>query len=201
MASRVRGGMGEPLAHLQGLDTRVQVKGGLPLPPRQGRQPGGDGFLGSQQIGQIDVLRAAQAAGIQFTAGQASLQRIGQLIGGLMDEGRCGGHQTLPGQAGMAVAGVVAQGAQQSRLQPLGAVPFHLVILGDAVRMAEIQLQRLAAQQVGIGRDGLGCARPKGAEHLHGPPGPDLELGQVGDQFPHPEHPFELLLDAVGLVR
>ena len=31
--------------------------------------------------------------------------------------------------------------------------------------------------------------------------GADLELGQIGDELPHPEHPLELLLDAVGLVR
>ena len=94
----------------------------------------------------------------------------------------------------------MAQGPQQGGFQALGAVPFHLIVLGDAVGVAEIQLQRFTAQQIGIGRDGLSRPRPKGAEYLHGPPGPDLKLGQVGNQLPHAEHPLEFLLDAVGLV-
>ena len=101
----------------------------------------------------------------------------------------------------MAIACVVAQGAQEGGFQPLGAVPCHLIILGDAVGVAEVQLQRLPAQQVGVLLDGLHGPRPEGAEDLHRPAGADLELSQIGDKLPHSEHPFELLLDAVGLVR
>ena len=42
---------------------------------------------------------------------------------------------------------------------------------------------------------------PQDAEHLHGAAGADLELRQIGDQFPHSEHPLELLLDTVSFVR
>ena len=195
------GGVGKALGRLQDLDVLVQVAGGLLVPPGQGGQPGGDGLLGGQQVGQVDVFPGAQGAGFQLPGLQAVLQGGGELFGGLVDESGGRGHQPLPRQAGVAVARVVAQGAQQGRFQPLGAVPLHLVVGGDAVRVAEVQLQRLAAQQVGVGGHRLHRPRPKGPEHLHGPAGPDLELGQVGDQLPHPEHPLELLLDAVGLVR
>ena len=67
--------------------------------------------------------------------------------------------------------------------------------------MAEVQLQRFAAEQVGVLLDGLHGPRPEGAEDFHRPAGADLELSQIGDEFPHSEHPLELLLDAVGLVR
>ena len=101
----------------------------------------------------------------------------------------------------MAVARVVAQSAQQSGFQPLGAVALHVVILGDAVGVAEVQLQRLPAQQIRVGGNGLHGSHAKGPEHLHGLAGADLELCQIGDELPHAEHPLELLLDAVGLVR
>ena len=194
------GRIGEALGQFQHLEVLFQPADALLFPPHQGRQPVGDGLFGLEQVGQVDVLGPVPAVGGQPPLVQAASQGVGQLVGRLVDEGRGGGHQTLPRQAGVAVAGVMAQGAQQGGLQPLGAVPLHLVILGDAVGVAEVQLQRLAAQQIGVGRDGLGRPRPEGAEHLHGPPGADLELGQVGDQFPHAEHPLELLLDAVGLL-
>ena len=76
-----------------------------------------------------------------------------------------------------------------------------MVILGDAVRVAEVQLQRLAAQQIGVGRNGLHCPHAKGFEHLHGLAGADLELRQIGDELPHAEHPLELLLNAIGFIR
>ena len=47
----------------------------------------------------------------------------------------------------------------------------------------------------------LHCAGAEGAEDLHRAAGADLKLGQIGDELPHSEHPLELLLDAVGLVR
>ena len=110
-------------------------------------------------------------------------------------------QQLRTGQAGVAVARIVAQGAQKGGFQPLGAVPFHVIILGDAVGVAEIQLQRLAAEQIGVGGDGVHGAGAKHPEHLHRAAGADLKLRQIGDELPHPEHPLELLLDAVGLVR
>ena len=118
-----------------------------------------------------------------------------------MDKIGCRFQQLGARQAGVAVARVVAQGAQQGRFQPLGAVAFHVVILGNAVRVAEIQLQRFAAEQIGICRNGLHGPGAEGAEHLHRAARADLELRQIGDQLPHPKHPLELLLDAVGLVR
>ena len=78
------------------------------------------------------------------------IQCTGQLFRRLMDEVGGSGQQLCPGQAGVAVARIMAQSAQQGSLQPLGTVPFHVVILGDAVRVAEVQLQRLAAQQIGV---------------------------------------------------
>ena len=101
----------------------------------------------------------------------------------------------------MAVARVVAQGAQKRCFQPLGAVPFHVVILCNAVRMAEIQLQGFPTEQIRVLGDGLHGTGAKDAEHLHGAARADLELRQIGDQFPHSEHPLELLLDAVSFVR
>ena len=68
----------------------------------------------------------------------------------LMDEVGGSGQQLCPGQTGVAVACIMAQSAQQGSFQPLGTVPFHVVIPGDAVRVAEVQLQRLAAQQIGV---------------------------------------------------
>ena len=194
------GRVGKALRRLQHLDVPVEVAGGLRFPLRQGGQPFGDRLLGGQQLGQVDVRPAAEHPLVQLLRLQTVVEGGGQLFGRLMDEGRRGGHQPLPRQAGVAVAGIVAQGAQQGGLQPLRAVPLHLVVGGDAVGVAEVQVQRLAAEQVGVGRNGLRRPRPKGAEHLHRPPRPDLELSQIGDQLPHPEHPLELLLDAVGLV-
>ena len=78
------------------------------------------------------------------------IQRARQLFRRLMDEVGGSGQQLRPGQTGVSVARIVAQGAQQSSFQPLGTVPFHVVVLGDAVRVAEVQLQRLAAQQIGV---------------------------------------------------
>ena len=76
-----------------------------------------------------------------------------------------------------------------------------MVILGDAVRVTEVQLQRLAAQQIGVGRNSLHCPHAKGFEHFHGLAGTDLELCQIGDELPHAKHPLELLLDAIGFIR
>lgn len=101
----------------------------------------------------------------------------------------------------MSVACVMAQRAQQSGLQTLVAVPCHLVILSNTVRMPEIQLQRLAAEQIGVLLDRLHRPRPKSPEHLHSPAGANLELSKIGDQLPHAKHPLELLLDAVCFVR
>ena len=41
----------------------------------------------------------------------------------------------------------------------------------------------------------------KSLEHLHGLAGADLELRQIGDELPHPEHPLKFLLDAVSFIR
>ena len=194
------GGIGKALGQFQHLDLLFHLVGSLFFPPDQSGQPGRDGLLGGQEFGQVDIISPVPTAGGQLPAVQAALQSGGQFFVRLMDEGGRCRYQPFPGQTGMTVAGVVAQGPQQGRLQTLGTIPFHLIILGDAVGVAEIQLERLAAEQVGIGSDGLGRPRAKGAEHLHGPPGSDLKLGQVGNQLPHPEHPLEFLLDAVGLV-
>ena len=78
------------------------------------------------------------------------IQCTGQLFRRLMDEVGRRRQQLRPGQTGVAVARIVAQSAQQSSFQPLGTVPFHVVVLGDAVRVTEVQLQRLAAQQIGV---------------------------------------------------
>ena len=67
--------------------------------------------------------------------------------------------------------------------------------------MAEIQLQRLPAEQIGVLGNRVHGTGAKGAEDLHSPPGADLKLSQIGDELPHPEHPLEFLLDAVGLIR
>ena len=128
------------------------------------------------------------------------IQRTGQLFGRLLDKVGCRVQQLRTGQAGVAVARVMAQGAQKRCFQPLGAVPFHVVILCNAVRMTEIQLQGFPTEQIRVLGDGLHGTGAKDAEHLHGAAGADLELSQIGDQFPHSEHPLELLLDAVGLV-
>ena len=61
----------------------------------------------------------------------------------------------------MAVARIVAQRPQQGGFQPLGAVPFHLVILGDAVGVAEIQLEGFAAQQIGLAAMAWAAPGPK----------------------------------------
>ena len=172
----------------------------LPAPGQHG-QTVGDVLLCGQQIRQINIRCAVEHPHRQFPGLDAAVQRRRQLFGGLVDEVRRRFQQLRPGQTGVAIAGVVAQGAQKGGFQPLGAVPCHLVILGDAVGMAEVQLQRLPAEQVGVLLDGLHGPRPEGAEDLHRPAGADLELSQIGDELPHSEHPLELLLDAVGLVR
>ena len=78
------------------------------------------------------------------------IQCTGQLFRRLVDKVGGSRQQLCPGQTGVAVARIMAQGAQQSSFQPLGAVSFHVVILGNAVRVTEVQLQRLAAQQIGV---------------------------------------------------
>ena len=67
--------------------------------------------------------------------------------------------------------------------------------------MAEIQLQGFPTEQIRVLGDSLHGTGAKDAEHLHGAAGADLELRQIGDQFPHSEHPLELLLDAVSFIR
>ena len=174
--------------------------GGILAPLCQHGKPGSNILLGFQQVGQIDIRCAIEQLHPQLFGSDAFIQCCGQLFQRLMDEARRRFQQLGARQAGMAVACVVAQGAQQGCFQPLGAVALHMVILGDAVRMAEVQLQRFAAEQIGICRNGLHGPGPKGAEHFHSPAGADLELSQIGNELPHPEHPLELLLDAVGLV-
>ena len=172
------------------------------LPPlRQQGQTVGDVLLGGQKVGQVDIFRAVEGLFRQRLRPEAAGEGLVQLFEGLVDKVRGRGQQLGAGQAGVAVARVVAEGAQEGGFQPLGAVPRHLVILGDAVGVAEVQLKRLAAEQIGVLLDGRHGPRAEGAEDLHRPAGADLELGQIGDQLPHPEHPLELLLDAVGLVR
>ena len=197
----LQGRIGKPLRQFQHLNVFLQIAGGVFPPPRQHGKAVGDVLFRRQQIGQINVRHAVKELHPQLFRLQAAVQRRRQLFGRLMDEVGGRVQQLRPRQAGMAVARVVAQGAQQSRFQPLGAVPRHVVILGDAVGVAEIQLQRLAAQQIRILGDGVHGPGAEGAEDLHGLAGANLELGEVGDELPHPEHPLELLLDAVGLVR
>ena len=193
--------IGKALGQLQDLDVLVQVADGLLLPLGQQGQPVGDVLFGGQQVGQVDVGCALKHPDAEFVRFDALVQCFGQLFRRLVDE--IGGRfqQLRTGQAGVAVARIVAQGAQKGGFQPLGAVPFHVIILGDAVGVAEIQLQRLAAEQIGVGGDGIHGAGAEHPEHLHRAAGADLKLGQIGDKLSHPEHPLELLLDAVGLVR
>ena len=193
--------IGKALRQFQDLDVLVEVSGRLLSAPGQHGQTVGDVLLCNQQIRQINIRCAVEHPHRQFPGLDAAVQRRRQLFGGLVDEVRRRFQQLRPGQTGVAVAGVVAQGAQEGGFQPLGAVSCHLVILGDAVGMAEVQLQRLPAEQVGVLLDGLHGPRPEGAEDFHRPAGADLELSQIGDELPHSEHPLELLLDAVGLVR
>ena len=193
--------IGKALGQFQHLQVPVQVTGGVLAPPGQNGQPVGNVLLGGQKVRQVDVGHAVEHLHAEFFGLDALVQRTGQLFRRLVDEVGGGFQQLGPGQAGVAVARVVAQSAQQSGFQPLGAVALHVVILGDAVGVAEVQLQRLPAQQVGVGRNRLHGPRPERPEHLHGLAGADLELCQIGDELPHAEHPLELLLDAVGLVR
>ena len=189
------------LRQFQYLDVLVEAVGRLLPTLGQHGQTVGDVLLCGQQIRQINIRCAVEHPHRQFPGLDAAVQRRRQLFGGLVDEVRCRFQQLRPGQTGVAVACVVAQSAQEGGFQPLGAVPCHLVILGDAVGMAEVQLQRFAAEQVGVLLDGLHGPRPEGAEDLHRPAGADLELSQIGDELPHSEHPLELLLDAVSFVR
>ena len=197
----MQGGVGKALGQLQYLDILIQLPDGVLAALCQQIQPVGNGLLCGQQIRQIDVGHGIEHLYAQFLVLDAAVQCTRQLFRRLVDKVGCGGQQLRPGQAGMAIARIMAQRAQQGSFQPLGTVPFHMVILGDAVRMAEVQLQRLPAKQIRVGGDGLHGPHTKGAEHLHGLAGADLELCQISDKLPHPEHPLELLLDAVGLIR
>ena len=192
--------IGKALRQFQDLNVFIQPTGGVFAPFCQHGKPGSNVLLGFQQVGQINIRCAVKQLHPQFFGADALVQRSSQLFRRLMDKIGCRFQQLGARQAGVAVARVVAQGAQQGRFQPLGAVAFHVVILGNAVRVAEIQLQRFAAEQIGICRNGLHGPGPKGAEHFHSPAGADLELSQIGNELPHPEHPLELLLDAVGLI-
>ena len=197
----LQGRIGKALRQFQNLNVFIQPVGGILAPFCQHGKPGGNVLLGFQQVGQINIRCAVKQLHPQFFGADALVQRSSQLFRRLMDKIGCRFQQLGARQAGVAVARVVAQGAQQGRFQPLGAVAFHVVILGNAVRVAEIQLQRFAAEQIGICRNGLHGPGAEGAEHLHRAARADLELRQIGDQLPHAEHPLELLLDAVGLVR
>ena len=197
----LQGRIGKALRQFQNLNVFIQPVGGILAPFCQHGKPGGNVLLGFQQVGQINIRCTVKQLHPQFFGADALVQRSSQLFRRLMDKIGCRFQQLGARQAGVAVARVVAQGAQQGRFQPLGAVAFHVVILGNAVRVAEIQLQRFAAEQIGICRNGLHGPGAEGAEHLHRAARADLELRQIGDQLPHPKHPLELLLDAVGLVR
>ena len=196
----LQGRIGKALGQLQHLDVFIKVPHLLLLPLRQQGQPVGNGLFCFQQVRQIDIRHRLQHLYAKLPGLNAVVQRTGQLFGRLLDEVGCCVQQLRTGQAGVAVARVVAQGAQKRCFQPLGAVPFHVVILCNAVGMAEIQLQGFPTEQIRVLGDGLHGTGAKDAEHLHGAAGADLELGQIGDQLPHSEHPLELLLDAVGLV-
>ena len=193
--------IGKALCQLQNLDVFIQITGGILPPPGQHGQPVGNVLLGVQQVWQVDIGHILVQFHPQLFGLQAAVQSRRQLFRRLVDEIGGSVQQLAPRQAGMAVARVVTQGAQEGSFQPLGAVPCHVVILSNAVRMAEIQLQRLPAEQIGVLGNGVHGTGAKGAEDLHSPPGADLKLSQIGDELPHPEHPLEFLLDAVGLIR
>ena len=196
----LQGRIGKALGQLQHLNVFIKVPHRLLFPLRQQGQPVGNGLFCFQQVRQIDIRHRLQHLYAKLPGLNAVVQRTGQLFGRLLDEVGCRVQQLRTGQAGVAVARVVAQGAQKRCFQPLGAVPFHVVILCNAVRMTEIQLQGFPTEQIRVLGDGLHGTGAKDAEHLHGAAGADLELRQIGDQLPHSEHPLELLLDAVGLV-
>ena len=193
--------IGEALRQLQDLNVPVKVADGVLAPPGQQSQPVGNILFRRQQVWQINIRCAVKHPNAEFLGLKAAVQRGRQLFRRLVDEIGRRIQQLCAGQTGVAVARVMAQGAQQGRFQPLCTVPFHMVILGDAVGVAEVELQWLAAEQVGVGGNGVHGAGAEDPKDFHGAAGADLELGEVGDEFPHPEHPLELLLDAVGLVR
>ena len=146
----MQGGVGKPLGQLQDLDVFIQIPGRVLAALCQQVQPVGNVLLCSQQIWQVDIGHGIEHFYTQFFRFDAVIQRTRQLFRRLVDEVGRRRQQLCPGQTGVAVARIVAQSAQQGSFQPLGAVPFHVVILGDAVRVAEVQLQRLPAQQIGV---------------------------------------------------
>ena len=193
--------VGKTLRQFEHLDIFVEAVGSLLPSPGQDRQTVRDVLFRRQQVGQIDVLRSIEHLDSKLFLVETAVQRLTQLFGRLMDKIRRCVDELIARKAGMAVVGVVAQGAQKGRFEPLGAVALHFIILGDAVRVAKIQLERFAAEQIGVIRDRLHRARAKHPEDLHRAARADLKLCQIGDEFAHPEHPLEFLLDAVGLVR
>ena len=138
------------VAGLDGVDAGLDISADRRREAGHETDAGGGVFLRLIQMGQVDIGAATHdhlphvEAGDHF--GQHSLDSLQRDV----QQGDGGGNQLVRRQAGMAVARVVTQGAQEGSFQPLGAVPFHVVILGDAVRVAEVQLQRLPAQQIGV---------------------------------------------------
>ena len=146
----LQGGVGKALRQLQDLDVFIQIPGRVLAALCQQIQPVGNVLLRCQQIWQVDIGHGIEHFYTQFFRFDAVIQCTGQLFRRLVDKVGGSRQQLRPGQTGVSVARVVAQSAQQGSFQPLGTVPFHVVILGDTVRMTEIQLQRLPAQQIGV---------------------------------------------------
>ena len=95
----------------------------------------------------------------------------------------------------MSVVGVMAQRIGQSRRNAQVASLLKLQFCGDAVRLAEFEVQRFPAEQVGILLQGVHRVGAVGAVsgdgHLRG----KSELCHPGDHFPHTKHPTKLVGD------
>ncbi len=162
---------------------------------------GRDLLLGSKQVGQGDELGLAQGHRPQLFLPERVLQPRGDGLGRQLQKPRRALDQPCAGQAGVAVVGVAAQRVLQRRPHPQAAVLGQLQLGGDAVGLHKAQLQRLAAEQIGVLGQRLDRRRAKMLEGRHRPLGRDAEPPQPGDGLPQAEHIVEGLLDRLGLLR
>ena len=185
--------VGKALGAFQNGDAPVHAGGRGRRMAAEFPQPGGDVSLGTEKVRQKNELALRPGASAHFAIIQQAVQFAVHRV--RLDRQAFGGgpHQPFTRQAGVAVACVVAQDVKEARPHPQKVLQVHLQFRRDGVRLAEFQVQRFAAEDVGIAAYLFYRARAEMAVRLHRLRRRDAKAAQIGHRLPHAEHPPELV--------
>ena len=101
----------------------------------------------------------------------------------------------------MAVARVAAQRVKNARGHAQPAALLKMQAGGHRVRLGKGQVQRFAAEQIGIAGQFLHRVGAKGFESRHRLLGVEAVLGKPGHHLPHTVHPAEFPGNDRGFLR